>query len=127
MEAKRPINTYGSLMYILQENEHYSKREQLEINLRLRNEREAQMVVEYEERIKELQQELDLDQAEFASKFIEKLKSEVDTNKRQVSDNYREKARKQRHQLILQAQLEKEQLFADNCQLMNKLKSLKSQ
>lgn len=61
LEAKRAINTYGSLMYILQENEHYSKREQLEINLRLRNEREAQMVVEYDERIKELQQELDLD------------------------------------------------------------------
>ena len=61
LQAKRSINSYGSLMYILQENEHYNKREQLEINLRLRNEREAQMIIEYDERIKELQQELDLD------------------------------------------------------------------
>lgn len=39
------------------------------------------MIIQYDERIRELQEELDLDEAAFAEKFIQKLKSEVLRNK----------------------------------------------
>ena len=75
------MNTYGSLLFILQENDHIERREELENNLALRNQRESQMIVEYEARISELQEEIDLDDENFALKLINKLKSEVEVNK----------------------------------------------
>lgn len=75
------MNTYGSLLFILQENDHIERREELENNLALRNQRESQMIVEYEARISELQEEIDLDDENFALKLIKKLKNEVLANK----------------------------------------------
>ena len=43
----------------------------------LRNERERKLVETYEQRVRELQSELDLDQSTFQAKLIAKLQADV--------------------------------------------------
>ena len=77
IQTKRPIHCYGSLVFILQENERLRQRENFEMEIYLRNERERKLVEAYEQRVRELQSELDLDQNTFQAKLIAKLQADV--------------------------------------------------
>ena len=52
-------------MFILQEDGRIRQRANFEMEIYLRNERERKLVETYEQRVKELQEELDLDQNTF--------------------------------------------------------------
>lgn len=80
LETQRPIRCYGSILFILQENDYLAYRADLEQRIRVRNEQEALAIAQYEQRISELQEELDLDYQTFATKFIAKLRKEVAQN-----------------------------------------------
>ena len=72
------------MLFILQENDQLQHRADLEQRIRVRNENEAIAIQQYEVRIRELQEELDLDYPTFAEKFIQKLKSEVSNSEAQL-------------------------------------------
>jgi uncharacterized coiled-coil protein SlyX len=59
------------------------------------------MVIEYEARIKELQEEIDLDDEAFKNKLIDKLKSQVGEQRQSLLNS--DETQQKRHQLIHQA------------------------
>ncbi len=61
----------------MQEDERLRQRENFEMEIYLRNERERKLVEAYEQRVRELQSELDLDQNTFQAKLIAKLQADV--------------------------------------------------
>jgi len=90
LKPKRRVNTYGSLTFMLEEDQRHQHREQLEFNLQLRNQKEAALIQEYEAKIAELQSELELSDEEFAIKLIQRLKLEVGQGKNLLLDQQRE-------------------------------------
>jgi hypothetical protein len=47
VQPSRKISSYGSIMFILQETNHFQHKQQFELNLKLRQEREAQLLQDY--------------------------------------------------------------------------------
>jgi len=64
------------------------------------------MVIEYEARIKELQEEIDLDDEAFKNKLIDKLKSQVGEQRQSLLNS--DETQQKRHQLIHQAEKERQ-------------------
>ena len=67
------------------------------------------MVIEYEARIKELQEEIDLDDEAFKNKLIDKLKSQVGEQRQSLLNS--DETQQKRHQLIHQAVSNKQLLM----------------
>ena len=67
------------------------------------------MVIEYEARIKELQEEIDLDDEAFKNKLIDKLKSQVGEQRQSLLNS--DETQQKRHQLIHQAVSNKQSLM----------------
>ena len=51
LQTKRPAHCYGSLVFILQEDDRIRQRENFEMQIYLRNEREKKLVETYEQRV----------------------------------------------------------------------------
>lgn len=54
LKTARPLWTYGSILFIIREQEHSQKMAELEVNVQQRNDREAELLRDYEAKIDEL-------------------------------------------------------------------------